>query len=618
MAGSNSLTTTLLAVTFLILFHPLRSSAAGLDGIFRRDDVFPSSSLPPEDPYILAASFAKSVIFRALERTAQEADAPLTSEIRSAHLSPEHIQDVLWKLRSLRPTRASDVNNPPYFGFIPTFIGRSLASGSLENAVLPSCNTTISVSITNVEKPAGKVHFHLQWMRSASPSAANCEDQLLFTIAAKSTSFTISSLSADVGSSNLTIAGLSGLTDGLPEMEWDLATKGVRVFRMRQADSPLTRFLEVLDTALLFLPMLTGVLDETSAIHNVDFLSNYSLMTPYPVPRAFNAVVPLNESYIRDGDLFAKMELDGLGPVEGFAQGTTSGHTAFAIRNHTSPTKELLVCESVAIGITCTPYQKWIVALQAAGAAVVLVPLAPAFSAAFNVTSAWSHINAMLGNSYGFFNFFFGWVDTEDRNYPCLPWAFEQCLSYDIVEYFFLLVDEIVPEVSNMFFGQALNHRANTGDLAMPIAKTLYVAATGPLRMQSKKLMTVPESDAWRYNSTKRGVPGRLMLPSQVCSSFACSTLRAAGVFDAAIGGNITCTEIDVWDIFSLKIFDESKFDQGRPEVCRTADPKNSLCQLSGSWTFHLVQDKNSRPLKPQMSLSCASRNPSPYDHSGC
>ena len=599
----------ILAISLLVA---VPSSAAGLDAILSRDDVFDQKHGATSTFETLAA-FSKSLLTRAVTHAANTARMPLPDGAELIELLQQG-SSLSTELHAKKPSTTEGMEEDaglPYFGFIPRFLGRSLTESPLRTTT-PYCNTTIEVTLGGATVSNGRVDFIIRWTRA---SVLSCSDELFFTVGPRSESFTITSGSADQQSANVSILNCDLST---PAGRWDFEVKGVRVFRMRQADST-GRFLEVLDTALLFLPMLTGVVDEGSALRNVEFLSNFSLMTPYAAPRHVSGgIVQLNESDIRDGDLFAKMELDGLGPVEGFAQGTTSGHTAFAIRNQSDRSRPLLVCEAIAIGITCTPYRQWLEGLQDANAAAVLAPLDPSASSSFNSTLAWAHVSSMLGNSYGFYNFFFGWVDTEEDNYPCMPWAFERCLSYDIVEYFILILDDIVPEVSNLLFGQALNHRAQTGNLHLPIIQTLFQAGTGPLQMPSRKLMTVPESDQWLYNSTKHGVPGRVMLPSQVCSSFACSTLRAAGVFDASINGNITCTEIDVWDIFSLKIFDASRFGNGRPAPCQAADPGNNLCQLSGNWTFHLLQDVNTRPLKEQMSLNCASRNPSPYNHTGC
>lgn len=570
----------------------------------------------------VVSRFAVASVSAAVSQLCEEESVALYDELSAACMATMHdmshassaldprllhraLAQALLRLQSARQAvhPSFDSVSSPYFGFIPQHLG-SVAFDEL--GVLPptpQCATTLGVT-AQLNDSDGVVMIAVDAYRSNESSL--CVDDVLFTVGPSSTSILINGTGRYFATTKVDVLR--------PSMVWDAYENGVRIFRYAQASS-LERVLDVIDTLLLFIPLLTNHLDESSAVHNVDFLSNFSLMTPYPVPRAYPHRVNLTTATaIRSGDMFAKMALDGLGPIESFAQGTTSGHAAIALWNESSNT--LYVCESIEHGITCTEYEEWLANMQAIGANIVMAPLSSSMD--FNVTAAWEHVHQFLGNSYGYFNFFFGWVDTEEDNYPCMPNSWERCLSYSLVEYVMLFLDEVVPEVANIFFGQALNHRIGASDrLGQSISETLQFARQS-LGLSGRKLMTVPESDAWLYNSTKLGVPGRLMLPSQVCSSFACSTLQAAGSFERVIASNITCTEIDVWDIFSFRMFDEQRMNEGRPAACVDADPSNALCQLSGTWTFHLMDDVNSRLLQPQMSHHCASRNPRPYNRTGC
>ena len=509
------------------------------------------------------------------------------------------IEELLLHLQAARATTStSAAQDPPYYGFIPWSLGHATSTAPLK-VTSPACQREVkfstAVAPTNVQVTIEGI--------GADP--VNCTSSFFFTLGSKSTTVTFAHQQPST-LFNLTYDGSD------PAALWDVEHKGVRVFENPSAD-PAIGFNDAVDTLLLFLPLLLNHLDNVSAVHNAYFLSNYSLMTPYTVPRGSFSTPDIP---FKSGDLLAKMSLDGLGPTESFAQGTTSGHTVIVLMNETDG--QWYMCESVEVGITCAESSAWYLQMSLVGAAVVWVPLHPVLSAQFNLTAAWSHVNQMLGNSYGYFNFFFGWVDTLEDNYPCLPWKFSRCLTYDVVEYVMLMLDEEVHELANTFFGQALNHRAQTGNLNGRILDALHHAAVHLGIDDGRVLMSLPEQDAWRYNSTKRGVPGHVMLPSQVCSSFACSTLRAAGVFRQQIDDEIQCTEIDVYDIFSMKIFDAAQFGSGRPSACVESDPDNTLCQLTGTWTFNLIQNVNTRPLSRNMSQHCASRNPSPYNHTGC
>jgi hypothetical protein len=55
---------------------------------------------------------------------------------------------------------------------------------------------------------------------------------------------------------------------------WDLKTKGIRVFEF--TNSTIETVLQIIDTALLFVPELINPVDAASAARNLYFMSNYA------------------------------------------------------------------------------------------------------------------------------------------------------------------------------------------------------------------------------------------------------------------------------------------------------------------------------------------------------
>jgi len=62
----------------------------------------------------------------------------------------------------------------------------------------------------------------------------------------------------------------------------------------------------------------------------------------------------------------------------------------------------------------------------------------------------------MLGYPYGYHNFLFGWIDTDNENFPPL-------LSGELIAPVMSLLEYISPEATLEIFSAALNMRINGG-----------------------------------------------------------------------------------------------------------------------------------------------------------
>lgn len=170
--------------------------------------------------------------------------------------------------------------------------------------------------------------------------------------------------------------------------------------------------------------------------------------------------IEYDESNINSGDFFSILRLDGLDPIIMYGSGSHAGHSVMALRMD----GELFIVESQGAwywpqaGIQKTPYKQWVEWASNADFNVVHMPLSAAARAQFNETAAIEFFKATEGLPYGYHNFLFGWIDTAEDNYPPLipPGLLPIALS---------IFEDFDPIVSDIFVGQALNHRLGTQGL---------------------------------------------------------------------------------------------------------------------------------------------------------
>lgn len=76
----------------------------------------------------------------------------------------------------------------------------------------------------------------------------------------------------------------------------------------------------------------------------------------------------------------------------------------------------------------------------------------------FNNTAAVEWFKTVEGVPYGYHNFLFGWIDTENQNLPAV-------LDINFVYTIFTLIEKFVPAVSKSLIGEAVNKRLGTQNL---------------------------------------------------------------------------------------------------------------------------------------------------------
>jgi len=300
--------------------------------------------------------------------------------------------------------------------------------------------------------------------------------------------------------------------------------------------------------------------------------------------------------------------LDGIDPMLAWAMGSTTGHTTTALRINGT----LYVCESTTLdaywptnGVQCTEWTQWVKLCNDADMNVVHCPLKSPYSDNFNSQSANEFFQSTKGLDYGWNNILFGWVDTEENNYPCIPpYPSTNCLNYPIAETFMALLESLSYEFVEKIFLQAYNIRLGTSGL--DLAECLQeVDRQGIPRA---KVPTIVEEDSFIYNTSRDSVPIQGM--SMVCCVFVCEMWKHGGVFDE-ISQQINCAEFTNWDDYSLDIF-KTPSTTDRPPQCVSADPNNSLCQLMGNYVLTL-NNYDSKDEYPHMAEACPSQAQNNY-----
>jgi hypothetical protein len=353
-----------------------------------------------------------------------------------------------------------------------------------------------------------------------------------------------------------------------------------------------------------------GVSDSAAAV-NLEFLQTYANITMQP--RAVQSV-NISEASINSGDFLGVIRLDGLDPVLAWAMGSHTGHTTVALRDPDSG--QLYVTESTATsaywernGIQKTPFQDWLKDAEAADFQVVHAPLNAERAATFDSDQAWSYFESVEGLDYGYPNMLFGWLDTLQENYPCLPPDYSStCLQFELVATLFGVLDRLTPSTMDLMWNQAWNHRLNTSGLR---TAALYQEAVSQ-GLQPESVPKIVEQDSWLY--TVKNNDGSLQQgASSVCSTYVCHAWKAGGLFND-FTDTVNCGEHANWGVYSLALFEDPA---KRPKQCKQADPDNPTCQLLGKYSL-VLNDYNSVAPYPYMHNNCPSEAPV-YDRpNGC
>jgi hypothetical protein len=356
------------------------------------------------------------------------------------------------------------------------------------------------------------------------------------------------------------------------DLTW-VARNGVRVFRFMD-DISLTVD-ELLHTVELFEPEISksGQIGDSVLEANLKFLRDYANVD---MPRRAQNLVHVAKDDIKSGDFLAIIRISGLETMQVWGTGARTGHTAVAMWDEAG---ELWVMESTDKtnywpnpNIQKTKWDEWIAMSIRAQYNVVLLPLSDESRSKFNVSAALDYFRSVEGVPYGYHNFIWGWVDTEQGNWP-------GPLSHQLVEVGFALTERVNAIVAKRMWVDAFNKRLNN-TFDGTVAAYNAAASAG---ISFGDLISMVELDSWVYDDG----------PSMVCDVFACLMYKAGGLF-GDLKDQVQCTEMQNWDVEVIAFFNTSKSAQ-LPQ-CAAADPSLTYCQLMGT---HLLTIPGYGTVKP-------------------
>jgi len=441
-------------------------------------------------------------------------------------------------------------DKPDFYKFLPYLVGYVKPGIVLTNFSSP-CFSNNTVSLTILDNST------IQLVHTASaPVSLFCQDSYLYTT---TQNFHLVDIFAR-GIHKYTFQNLSATQFD------EMITDGVGIFRF--CDKISHEVTDVLMTVALFLggfgtdpwiPIFGSRPPPWVVEENIKFIKD---ATGYEwVKRPSDVVVALDEQLIQSGDFFAITRFDGLDQIIEYGAGSRAGHCTTALWIN----GDLFICESQGgwywprSGIQCNPYQNWIKWADNAGFQVTWLPLKQVYRDKFNASAAWEWVQGKLGLPYGYHNFLWGWIDTENNNFPPI-------LSGALIAPAFSLIEHVANDAAIQVFTSGLNMRLNQGkeNWTIPqIAEYLYIN-----NRTFEELYAQPEQDSWVYYDG----------PSMVCSSFVAGLWRAGGLFD---GLHIQVTEFLPKDIYQLTYIDPTPLV---PENCKTVDPTNQYCQIMGQY----------------------------------
>jgi len=387
---------------------------------------------------------------------------------------------------------------------------------------------------------------------------------------------------------------------------YDISKQGFRVF-MFNGDKN-TMALDAADTVALLAPFFQPEVSPDGAARNLYFLENYAGVK---MANRTSGVTNVDPNLIHDGDFFGVVRLDGVDPMLAWAMGSTTGHTSTALRINGT----LHVCESTTLdaywpvnGVQCTEWNKWVNLSNAADMNIDWAPLNSKYRSIYNATKAYEFFQTVAGTDYGWENLLYGWVDTVQDNYPCVPpYPSDLCLVFDSALVLFSILERVDYDFIYRIFDQAMNLRLGTSGLNV----SQIVQVADQQKIPRNTLPVIVELDTFRYNTTQNDIPVSGL--SMVCCVFVCEMWKHGGIFDE-INQNINCAEFTNWDDYSLKIFDG---ETPRPQVCVDADPDNFLCQLMGEHSLTL-NNYNSKNEYAHMCENCPTMAPNYTKPSNC
>lgn len=544
-----------------------------------------------------------------LKEWASNAGTDLSAGGRLTKLE-DGIKEAFRGMQAPPPAFRDDEQSGRYFGFVPRFLGRVSPQAevlSWEGRCWRNVTARLLADVEDRSSETRRSKYMELRISVSGPKEFACVEFLAMLTASH---MHFASLPTPIGGSKRYAFRLEHLSTS---EQWDIQHLGIRIFQFR--NGPSETLLAVLDTALLFTGTLTKGVSSRASTRNIDFLSVFRGMALKP--RKDPGGVMLNESEIGSGDFFGILRLDGLDPMLTWGMGSSTGHTAVAAWED----GVLYIAESTVNssywptnGIQRTPYRQWLQQAREAGYSVVHAPLSPKYRAMYDADKANAFFHAHSGLSYGYSNMLYGWIDTPETNYPCLPPYDEAnerfCVTWPLIECLAPFVSKFIPQARQLFLPAWSVHVAGNASSGLTFTELYHLAVQKGMEMSM--IPAIVEQDDTLYVEDYNNGESTASV-SMVCDVFVCMSWKAAGIFKE-IGGNFNCVEQTNNDIYFLKVL-EAPIQ--RPPQCVAADPENPLCQLMGDHQL-LLPGLGLQDAYPHMQESCPGQPPLYRRPEGC
>lgn len=393
-----------------------------------------------------------------------------------------------------------------------------------------------------------------------------------------------------------------------PEELEDVRQNGMRIFNIHL--STIGEVKSLFDTLSVFLSPHHIVEDNLRWLKDQANIT-FSPRDPTPV------FVPASE--IKSGAFLGIIRFDGLDPMISFGTGSRLGHTAITLRFYNgSDDKEgtLYVCESTdknpfgkpywpadQRGIIRNKYEDWVQLAIKAEYQVILAPLSAEAQARFDEKKAAEFFFQNEGNSYGYWNFVYGFYDVPNQ-------LIQQNLGEQFLSVGLPIADRLIHDNISMIFTQGLNkrlqHYFNIPESQACEYLDCVIGFAEKFNKSLGELVSLVELDEWTYPG-----PNGPQL-SMVCDVFVTRMMKEAGVFGSM---PFNAAELGPRDFYQLNIF-ESNWD--RPVQCTKTDDY-PYCQLIGAYSVNLVEDGfNTLTPYAHMAERCSTTAPNYQKPAGC
>ncbi|KAL0220199.1 hypothetical protein RCL1_000054 [Eukaryota sp. TZLM3-RCL] len=297
-----------------------------------------------------------------------------------------------------------------------------------------------------------------------------------------------------------------------------------------------------------------------------------------------------DKSIFRSGDVIIQTSPTGLSTMICYGTNSPVGHIAMMLWMN----GELYVVESqddaafsdvppsptVRRGISATKYEDWIKMLDK-NEMTVIVPLRDDLSRKFDTEKAIKFLKSRLNVPYGYRNFFFSFFDTPDTSLPGE-------LTWPLVLSALKMGEAFAKDKTDLLFMEGFRHRLN--DKSLNSFNDVIAKLVRDGKMNFGELLSIPEQDDWIYD-------GKQLL---ICSSFAMSMLREAGVIDSSVSKHLQSTEFTPKDVSELNIY--AKIWENKPVEC--GHPGTPFCQIHGDYVMPVEHWKYFNTINPYKNMN--------------